>query len=185
MKPSHAEDAYSWVASQNNSVKNLRQSHDMPVFKLANKYHSLTVNGLNFITLSSYPARQLVADQLVIWSQSWFPTCCRQVRAISTCRDNSNLVADQFGAGSRPARDLKSQVIKLSLLILWYLFHQNTCWQRSFSFWGISFWVTSSLDLLPGQGSAAPGPRWGTSGPRLPAMLCPTIMDTCRRLCIE
>ena len=185
MKPSHAEDAYSWVASQNNSVKNLRQSHDMPIFKLANKYHSLTVNGLNSITLTSYPARQLVTDQLVSWSQSWFPTCCRQVRAISTCRDNSNLVADQFTAGSRPARDLKSQVIKLFLLILWYLFHQNTCWQRSFSFWGNQL-LGDFVPRLPTRaGLCSPGPRWGTSGPRLPAMLCPTIMETCRRLCIQ
>jgi len=30
------------------------------------------------------------------WSQTWFPTCRRQVRAISTCRDSSNLVTDWF-----------------------------------------------------------------------------------------
>jgi len=30
------------------------------------------------------------------WSQTWFPTCHRQVRAISTCRDSSNLVAGRF-----------------------------------------------------------------------------------------
>ena len=29
------------------------------------------------------------------WLQTWFPMCCRQVRAISTCRDSSNLV-DRF-----------------------------------------------------------------------------------------
>jgi len=38
---------------------------------------------LNSITLSS-------------WSQTWFPTSRRQVRAISTYRDTSNLVADWF-----------------------------------------------------------------------------------------
>jgi len=32
----------------------------------------------------------------LIMSQTWFPTCRRQVRAISTCRDSSNLVADWF-----------------------------------------------------------------------------------------
>jgi len=45
-------------------------------------------------------------DQLASWSQTWFPTCCRQVRAVSTCRDSSNLVADRFAAGVRPAREL-------------------------------------------------------------------------------
>ena len=29
------------------------------------------------------------------WLQTWFPICCRQVRAIWTCRDSSNLV-DRF-----------------------------------------------------------------------------------------
>ena len=43
---------------------------------------SATCFRLNSITLSR--------------SQTWFPTCRRQVRAISTCRDSSNLVADQF-----------------------------------------------------------------------------------------
>ena len=37
---------------------------------------------LNIITLSR--------------SQTWFPTCRRQVRAVSTCQDRSNLVADRF-----------------------------------------------------------------------------------------
>ena len=44
------------------------------------------------------------AIQLASWSQTWFPTCRRQVRAIWTCRDSSNLVADGFSAGRRPAR---------------------------------------------------------------------------------
>jgi len=35
-----------------------------------------------------YPAIQLAS-----WSQTWFSTCRRQVRAILTCRDSSNLVA--------------------------------------------------------------------------------------------
>jgi len=49
------------------------------------------------------------------WSQTWFLTCHRQVRAISTCRDSLNLVADRFRpysttlscslAGHRPVRD--------------------------------------------------------------------------------
>jgi len=47
--------------------------------------------------------RELVCD--LLWlnsiklsrSQTWFPTWGRQVRAISTCRDRSNLVADRFG----------------------------------------------------------------------------------------
>ena len=30
------------------------------------------------------------------WSQTWFPICRRQVRAISTCRDSSNLSATTF-----------------------------------------------------------------------------------------
>jgi len=50
-----------------------------------------------------YPAIQLASCL-----QTWFPTCCRQVRAISTCRDSSNLVADRFAAGSRAARELDS-----------------------------------------------------------------------------
>jgi len=65
--------------------------------------------------------RELVCD--LLWlnsitlsrSQTWFPTCHRQVRAISTRRDSSNLVADRFKpysitlscslAGRRPVRD--------------------------------------------------------------------------------
>ena len=39
------------------------------------------------------------------WSQTWFLTCHRQVRAISTCRNSSNLVADRFPAGFRSAFD--------------------------------------------------------------------------------
>ena len=49
-------------------------------------------------------------------SQTWFLTCRRQVRAISTCRHSSNLVADRFRPYSitlscslaclRPAREL-------------------------------------------------------------------------------
>jgi len=48
-------------------------------------------------------------------SQTWFPTCHRQVRVISTCRDSSILVADRFRpysttlscslAGRKPVRD--------------------------------------------------------------------------------
>ena len=41
-----------------------------------------------------YPAIKLAS-----WSQTCFPTCRRQVRAISTCRDNWNLVADLFAIG--------------------------------------------------------------------------------------
>jgi len=59
---------------------------------------------LNFIMLSRSKT----------WSQTWFPTCRRQVRAISTSRDSSNLVADRFRPYSitlsslqpAPARDL-------------------------------------------------------------------------------
>ena len=50
--------------------------------------------------------RELVCDLLGLksimlsrsqtWSQTWFSTCHRQVRAISTCQDSSNLVADRF-----------------------------------------------------------------------------------------
>ena len=52
--------------------------------------------------------------QIAIWNYAnqnpfaiWhgFPTCRRQDRAISTCRDSSNLVADRFEAGLRPARE--------------------------------------------------------------------------------
>ena len=50
--------------------------------------------------------RELVCDLLASWRQTWFPTCRRQVRAISTCRDSSNLVPDRFAAGLRPAREL-------------------------------------------------------------------------------
>ena len=61
-----------------------------------------------------YPARsQQLAGRSVagprpageLQSQTWFPTCYRQVRAISTCRDSSNLVANRFAAGLRPARE--------------------------------------------------------------------------------
>jgi len=38
-------------------------------------------------------------------SQTWFQTCRKQVRAILTCGDSSNLVADRLAAGFRPAFD--------------------------------------------------------------------------------
>jgi len=44
-------------------------------------------------------------------SQTWFPTCRRQVRAISTCRDSSNLVTDWFAPGLRPARALVRELL--------------------------------------------------------------------------
>jgi len=34
------------------------------------------------------------------WSQTWFPTCRRQVRAIWICRDSLNLAADRFHSWS-------------------------------------------------------------------------------------
>jgi len=50
-----------------------------------------------------YPAIQL---------QTWFPTCRRQVRAISTCRDSWNLVADRFAAeAGKLVRELLSSWI--------------------------------------------------------------------------
>jgi len=55
------------------------------------------------------------------WSQTWYPTCRRQVRAISTCRDSSNLVADRCRpysialscslAGVRPASKLVADLL--------------------------------------------------------------------------
>ena len=36
---------------------------------------------------------------LASWSQTWFPTCRRQARAVSTCRRSLNLIADRFAAG--------------------------------------------------------------------------------------
>jgi len=64
---------------------------------------------------SRYPGRSHT------WSQAWFSTCRKQVRAISTCRDSSNLVADRFMpysitlvcslAGLRPARDLVADML--------------------------------------------------------------------------
>ena len=58
----------------------------------------------------------IMLSRLQTWSQTWFPTCHRQVRAIWTCRDSSNLVADRFRpysttlscslAGRRPVREL-------------------------------------------------------------------------------
>jgi len=79
----------------------------------------------NSITPSSSRPGQLVRELVcdLLWlnsimlsrSQIWFPTCRRQVRAISTCRDSSNLVADRFRpysitlfcslAGRSPVRD--------------------------------------------------------------------------------
>ena len=70
--------------------------------------------------------RELVCDLLwlnsitLCGSQTWFPTCRRQVRPISTCRDSSNLVVYRFRpysitlscsatsspAGRRPAFEL-------------------------------------------------------------------------------
>jgi len=74
---------------------------------------------LNFITLSRSQT----------WSQTWFPTCRRQVRAISTCRDCSNLVADRLRpysitlscslSGLRSARQVCDQ------LAIWS--HSQTC----------------------------------------------------------
>ena len=58
------------------------------------------------------------------WSQTWFPTCRRQVRAILTSRDSSNLVADRLRpysitlscslAGLRPARQVCDQLVSWS-----------------------------------------------------------------------
>jgi len=74
---------------------------------------------------SNEPAREVVRELVcdLLWlnsimlsrSQTWFPTCRRQVQVISTCRDSWNLVADRFRpysialscslAGRRPVRD--------------------------------------------------------------------------------
>jgi len=56
--------------------------------------------------------RDLVCDLLASWSQTWFPTCHRRVRAISTCRDSSNLVADRFAAGELVAVLLASRIAR-------------------------------------------------------------------------
>jgi len=62
----------------------------------------------NFITLSSSRAAcELVADLVSDLRQAGSSYACRrQVRAISTCRDSSNLVADRFTTGLRAARKL-------------------------------------------------------------------------------
>jgi len=51
------------------------------------------------------------AIQLAGCSQTWFSTCRRQVRAISTCWDSSNLVTDRFAAGLRPSRELVRELL--------------------------------------------------------------------------
>ena len=46
-----------------------------------------------------YAIGLLLANQLASWSQTRCEPVCDPVSAISTCRDSSNLVADQFAAG--------------------------------------------------------------------------------------
>jgi len=58
------------------------------------------------IQLAMQVASRSATSSRAAWSQTWFPTSRRQVRAISTCRDSSNLAADRFAAGLQPASDL-------------------------------------------------------------------------------
>jgi len=58
----------------------------------------IILNKLSLIVLvkAKFHYAILLANQLASWftswSQTWFPTCRRQVKAILTCRDSSNLV---------------------------------------------------------------------------------------------
>ena len=54
--------------------------------------------------LASCMVRELVCDLLATWSQTNCEPDCDQVRAISACRDSSNLVADRFEPGHGQVR---------------------------------------------------------------------------------
>ena len=66
----------------------------------------INISTINSTCQSSEKAKfHYVVSRSQTWSQTWFPTCRRQVRAISTCRDSLSLVADRLAAGFRPAFD--------------------------------------------------------------------------------
>jgi len=53
----------------------------------------------------------LLANQLASWSQTSCKPVCDHVRAMSTCRDNSNLPATGRKPGLRPARQVVAELL--------------------------------------------------------------------------